>query len=86
MIVDYISLIGFLAGCVTVVSFVPQVVQVWRTRRTRDLSSGAFLLLALGAALWLAYGVLTRDWPVILTNSAVGLLVCAILVAKLRFD
>jgi MtN3 and saliva related transmembrane protein len=84
--VDYISLIGFLAGCVTVVSFVPQVVRVWRTRRTRDLSAGAFVLLAVGAVLWLAYGVLTDDWPVIVTNSVVGVLVLAILAAKLRFD
>lgn len=83
---DYVSLIGFLAGCVTVLSFVPQVVRAWRTRRTRDLSAGAFLLLVAGAGLWLIYGILTRDWPVILTNSAVGILVGAILVAKLRFD
>lgn len=83
---DYVSLIGFLAGCITVVSFVPQVLRAWRTRQTRDLSAGAFLLLAAGAVLWLVYGVLTRDWPVILTNLAVGVLVAAILAAKLRFD
>lgn len=78
--------LGFMAGTITVVSFIPQVVQVWRTRRTRDLSFGAFALLASGAILWLAYGVLTRDWPVIATNFAVLMLVGAILVAKLRFD
>lgn len=80
------SLIGLLAGTVTVVSFVPQVVRVWRTRRTRDLSFGAFLLLGTGAVLWFTYGLLTGDPAVIGTNLAVGLLVSAILVAKLRFD
>lgn len=83
---SFTAFLGFVAGTITVVSFVPQVVQVWRTRRTRDLSFGAFALLASGAVLWLAYGVLTRDWPVIATNSAVLVLVGAILVAKLRFD
>ena len=78
--------LGYLAGCVTVVSFVPQVVRAWRTRRTRDLSLGAFTLLATGAVLWLTYGVLIGDWPVIATNLAVLVLVSAILVAKLRFD
>jgi MtN3 and saliva related transmembrane protein len=81
-----VALVGFLAGCITVVSFIPQVLQVWRTRRTQDLSLGAFGLLASGAGLWLLYGILTRDWPVIVTNSAVGILVGAILVAKLRFE
>lgn len=79
------SAVGLVAGCVTVVSFVPQVVRVWRTRRTDDLSLGAFVLLASGAALWLLYGVLRRDPAVIGTNAAVGVLVAAILVAKLRF-
>lgn len=78
-------LLGFLAGTITVVSFVPQVVRVWTTRRTRDLSFGAFALLASGAGAWLAYGVLLRDWPVITTNALVLLLVGMILVAKIRF-
>jgi MtN3 and saliva related transmembrane protein len=78
--------LGYLAGCITVVSFVPQVLRAWRTRRTRDLSLGAFTLLASGAVLWLAYGLMIGDWPVIATNLAVLVLVSAILVAKLRFD
>jgi MtN3 and saliva related transmembrane protein len=80
------SLIGLAAGAVTVVSFVPQVVRVWRTRRTRDLSLGAFLLLGTGACLWFTYGLLIRDSALIGTNLIVGLLVSAILVAKVRFD
>jgi MtN3 and saliva related transmembrane protein len=80
------SLIGLAAGTVTVVSFVPQVIRVWRTRRTRDLSFGAFLLLGTGACLWLTYGLMMRDPAVIGTNLIVGLLVSAILVAKMRFD
>lgn len=80
------AVLGSLAGTITVVSFIPQVVLVWRTRRTRDLSFGAFVLLASGAFLWLIYGVLIGAWPVIVTNGLIVLLVGAILVAKLRFD
>lgn len=80
------STIGFLAASITVLSFLPQVVRVWRTRQTRDLSMGAFALLATGAVLWLAYGLLTGDLPVILTNVGVGGMVTSILVAKLRYD
>lgn len=82
---DWISLLGFAAGLITTVSFVPQVVRVWRTRSVADLSLGTFALLISGAALWLLYGVLIGDGPVIVTNLAVGLLIAAILVAKVRF-
>jgi len=80
------ALVGLLAGTVTVISFIPQVVRVWTTRRTSDLSLGAFALLATGAALWLTYGLMMGDPAVIGTNLIVGLLVSAILVAKLRFQ
>lgn len=80
------AVLGSLAGTITVISFIPQVLQAWRTRRTRDLSFGAFALLASGALLWLIYGLLIGAWPVIVTNGLVMLLVCAILIAKVRFD
>lgn len=83
---DLAAILGTLAGTITVVSFIPQVMQVWRTRRTRDLSFGAFALLASGAFLWFVYGVLIGAWPVIVTNGLIVLLIGAILVAKLRFD
>jgi MtN3 and saliva related transmembrane protein len=80
------SVLGFLAGCITVIGFMPQALRVWRTRQTRDLSLGTFALLASGAALWLTYGILLRNGPIIFTNAAVGFLVCTIIIAKLRYD
>lgn len=80
-----IALLGAVAGFLTTVSFLPQVVRAWRTRQTRDLSLGMFLLLAAGTTLWLAYGVLQRDWPIVATNTVTTLLVLSIIVAKLRY-
>jgi len=80
-----VEYIGFAAGCLTVASFVPQVRQTWKTHRVRDLSLGTFSMLFTGAALWLAYGIASKDWPVILTNTGVLLMNAAILVAKVRF-
>ncbi|CAN5817430.1 hypothetical protein BH23GEM6_BH23GEM6_08350 [soil metagenome] len=80
------SAFGHRAGSVTVVSFIPKVVRVWRTRRISDLSFGVSALMATGAALWLTYGFMTGDRAVIGTNLIVGLLVTAILVAEVRFD
>jgi MtN3 and saliva related transmembrane protein len=77
--------IGFTAGLLTVASFLPQVVKTWKTKKARDLSYASLVLLITSGSLWLLYGILTRDAPLIATNSGMVLLCCAILVGKIRF-
>jgi MtN3 and saliva related transmembrane protein len=77
--------VGYLAGILTVVSLVPQVLRTWRTKRTKDLSVRTFLLLITAGLLWVIYGALASDWPVIATNSGMVTLNGAILAAKLRY-
>ena len=81
-----IRYLGFFAGLLTVSSFLPQVIRSWRTRQTRDLSLGMFALLATASSLWIIYGALTSDWPVILTNAAMVALNGALAVAKVRYS
>jgi MtN3 and saliva related transmembrane protein len=77
--------LGYVAGMVTVASFLPQVVRAWRTRQTRDLSLASLALLITAGSMWILYGALSRDWPVVATNSGmVGLLVL-LAAAKMRF-
>jgi MtN3 and saliva related transmembrane protein len=78
--------VGYLAGFLTVVSFLPQVLRAWRTKQTKDLSLRTFLILIAASLLWLTYGVLSSDWPVIATNGGLLVLNSAILTAKLRFN
>ena len=76
--------LGYVAGMVTVASFLPQVVRAWRTRQTRDLSLASLALLITAGSMWILYGALSRDWPVVATNSGmVGLLVL-LAAAKVR--
>ncbi|AHG89168.1 hypothetical protein J421_1631 [Gemmatirosa kalamazoonensis] len=77
--------VGYAAGFLTVASYVPQVVRTWRTKETKDLSYGMFGLLVTAAALWITYGALSSQWPVIATNVGCGVLNVAILAAKIRF-
>ena len=77
--------LGFVAGFLTVSSFLPQVVRTWRTRRTADLSFGMVVLLVASASLWILYGLVRRDWPVIATNAGVVSLTGMLLAAKARF-
>jgi MtN3 and saliva related transmembrane protein len=82
---DSITFIGLAAATLTTAAFVPQVVRAWRTRSTNDISLPMFLILALGITLWLIYGVLIRDLPLIAANLVTLVLVLAILFLKLRY-
>ena len=78
--------LGYVAGMLTMVSFLPQLVRTLRTKETKDLSMGMFGLLLAGACCWLAYGVLTANRPVIYTNIGVVALNVALLSAKFRYE
>lgn len=82
---NFVTLIGFSAAVLTTVAFVPQVVRAWRTRSTRDVSMPMFLVLAIGIVLWLIYGVMLRDVPLIAANAVTLVLVLMILFLKLRY-
>ena len=82
---DLNSIVGFMAAILTTFAFVPQVVKVWRTRSTSDISLGMYSLFTLGVSLWLVYGILIHAWPVILANSVTLVLAGSVLVMKLRF-
>src|SRR6201999_1970272 len=66
---NLVSLLGIVAGCCTTISYVPQLARTWRTRSTHDISMPMFLLLVLGNSLWLVYGLLIGDLPLIAANA-----------------
>ena len=77
--------IGLAAGVITTAAFLPQTIKTWRTRRTRDISLGMFLFLCLGIILWLVYGFLRGDLPLILANGVTLVLAGTILAFKLKY-
>ena len=82
---DTATLLGFVAGLLTTVAFVPQVTHIWKSRSARDVSLPAFTTFAVGVGLWLVYGILRHELPIILWNAATLVLAGAILAMKLRF-
>lgn len=76
--------IGYLAAGLTTISFLPQVIKVWRTRSTRDVSLTMFLVLCCGVGLWLAYGLMLGDMPMILANALTLALASTVLFFKIR--
>ena len=76
--------IGLLAGLLTTIAFVPQVLRTRRTGRAADFSLPMLLLFVSGVGLWLAYGLMSGSRPMILANAVTLLLASYILVVKLR--
>lgn len=79
-----VTWIGLLAACCTTLAYAPQAIKTWRTRSTRDISLGMFSLMVAGIVLWLVYGVLIADLPLILANLVTLALAGTILALKLR--
>lgn len=76
--------LGLVAAALTTASFVPQVLKAWRSGSSADLSLGMYGLFATGVVLWLAYGIVLRDVPIIVANGVTLVLVAAILVHIVR--
>ena len=76
--------IGLLAALLTTAAFLPQVLHTLATRDTRGISLRMYVIFVAGVLLWLIYGLLTRDLPLILANAVTLLLAGAILILKLR--
>ena len=81
---DIADIIGSLAAVLTTVSFVPQALQVIRTRDTRAISLAMYALFISGIALWGVYGVMTLQWSIILANGVTLVMALLILALKLR--
>lgn len=80
-----INLLGYVAGSLTTVSFVPQALKTWRSRHCDDLSWGMLVLFAAGVGTWLIYGVIQGDLPIIAANAVTLALVILIAVMKVAF-
>ncbi len=81
---NYITVIGLIAAVFTTSSLIPQMVQIHRTKETRDLSLIMLVMFATGIFLWLVYGVLTNALPIMLANSIAFASSIYIIVMKIR--
>lgn len=80
-----VNAIGMFAAVCTTISFVPQLIRVWRLRSAREISLTMFLVFSVGVFLWLVYGIAIRSVPVILANAVTLALSLAILALKVKF-
>jgi MtN3 and saliva related transmembrane protein len=79
-----IDLLGTLAATLTTLSFLPQALHTLRTRDVSGISLARYSAFTLGVALWLAYGVMLGEWPIIIANAFTLALASIILFIKLQ--
>lgn len=81
---ELFTLLGLTAGMLTTVSFLPQVIKTWKMKETRDISLWMYIALCTGIILWIIYGVLIKDLPLIVANSFSLVLASIILFFKIK--
>ena len=81
---NLITLIGLIAATCTTISFLPQVIKSWKTKKTKDISLPMYLIFVSGVFLWLVYGLIIKDIPLIGANAVTFALALAILILKIR--
>ena len=80
-----IQILGLIAGTITSITFLPQVIRLWKTKSVKDISMLMMLLLILGTSLWLTYGLLLKDIAIIYTNVMVLVMSLIMFYFKIRY-
>ena len=81
----YVDIIGYAAGFLILISIIPQIIKTWKTKSTKDLSLLMYIIYISGVLLWLIYGIVIINGPMILINSINLVLASSMLYLKLRY-
>jgi MtN3 and saliva related transmembrane protein len=79
----FVDYIGSVAATCTTLAFVPQAMHSYKTRDLSGISLPMYFIFTLGVAMWLVYGLLKQDWPIIIANTITVALSAMILVLKI---
>lgn len=79
------EIIGLFAGGLTTIAFIPQVIKVWKTKSTHDISLAMFVMFWIGILLWLVYGIMIGSKAIMIANSLTLILAGSILYFKIKY-
>ncbi len=82
---DLPSAVGGLAGILTTIAFLPQVIKTYQSKSAKNLSLSMFSIFCTGVLLWLVYGILKQDWAIVATNTFTLILSGILLYFKFTF-
>lgn len=81
-----LDILGLVATCFTTSSFLPQVITTYKTRDVAGISLLSYVIITIGLALWLVYGLLRGDLPLIVANAVMVILTASICIMKIVFS
>ncbi len=81
---SYTGVVGTIAATLTTLAFIPQAYHSYKTRDMSGISLPMYTVFTLGVAMWLTYGILKHDWPIIIANIITLALSLMILVLKIK--
>jgi MtN3 and saliva related transmembrane protein len=81
----WVEYIGSLAAACTTLCWVPQALKIIREKQTQGISLITQAVFTIGLALWLTYGILLTNWPLMLANAVTLVLALLILILKVRY-
>jgi MtN3 and saliva related transmembrane protein len=82
---DLITLLGLVAGTLTTIAFIPQLMKTWRSRSAKDVSFVMLVVFSTGVFLWLIYGIYLQALPIILANVLTLIFNLIIVGLKIRY-
>ena len=78
-VIAYQELLGFVAAGLSAISFLPQLIKIWRFSSVKDISTGMYVIYAVSVILWLIYGIIINSEPLILAEILTPDCWCSIL-------
>ena len=82
----FVDILGYSAGAITSLTFLPQVIKTWREKSAKDISLMMFIIAAVNEIMWIIYGALLDNWVIILTNAVVLAMSSIMIFFKLRYQ
>ena len=82
---NYITTLGLIAGVLTTIAYLPQLIKTWQTKSAHDLSWSMLIVLCAGIILWLVYGFYIQNIPIIAANIVTFVFTSMILVLKIKY-
>ena len=80
------DILGYAAGAITSLTFLPQVVKSWKEKSAKDVSLLMFIIAAINEVMWIVYGALLDNWVIILTNAIVLAMSLTMIYLKLSYN
>jgi len=81
---NWLTLFGLLAAVCTTIAFLPQVIKTIKLKETKDISLIMYIVLTTGIVLWIIYGILIKDFPVMIANAVTFILSATVLFLKVK--